>query len=459
MRVHSKFTRFKNFRFPILLSKSSPLTKLIIFDYHHKLAHAGCYALLSQLRKQFWIPHYFSMVKKTLNECILCKRFNSRTLKVNQNSYREARVSPPPIAFAYLYMDYLGPFYVKVDSIKRKVWLVCFTCMWSRAVNLKICSDQSVEEFLRSFQLHCFEYGLPQYCVSDLGTQLVAGGNVIVNYLTDPETSNYFQQNGVKQISFEQFPKGCNQLGSMVECCVKMTKRLIHGSIKTNILSYKDFEFLICQTVHIINRRPIAFKEALRDTLLEAPTPITPEKLLKGHDLVSSNVIPELQEVDSQRDPDFKPGIVKKLKAHHSKLPSIRTKLIELYHSEFLRTLVDQAIDKDDRYKPVLHKGVRRGDIVLLKEEFTKPLNYPMGVIKDVIINSNDEVTEVTVLKGKTKELVRRHATCIIPLLTFEAREEPRPAVLEQCGGYSRPPRQSAIASRFKTRLMLNDLC
>ncbi|XP_064098227.1 uncharacterized protein LOC135209499 [Macrobrachium nipponense] len=104
-------------------------------------------------------------------------RFNNRTFHLNQNVYREFRSDPPSIPFNNVFIDYLGPFTVKKDSESQKVWLLIFACTWSRGIDLRICNDLSVKEFLRSFQLHCFNYGVPQLVVSDLGSQLVAGAN------------------------------------------------------------------------------------------------------------------------------------------------------------------------------------------------------------------------------------------------------------------------------------------
>lgn len=65
LRVKNKCERmkgikqFERFRFPLLLSKTSRLTDLIVYDLHEKISHAGCYTLLSELRKKFWIPHFF----------------------------------------------------------------------------------------------------------------------------------------------------------------------------------------------------------------------------------------------------------------------------------------------------------------------------------------------------------------------------------------------------------------
>ena len=96
LRIKSKFERWKddpNFAFPVLLPNNSPLTKLIIQYTHVLLAHAGCYNVLTHLRKKFYVLKPYSMVKSVLNSCVTCKRSNSRSVKLTQNSYREFRVN------------------------------------------------------------------------------------------------------------------------------------------------------------------------------------------------------------------------------------------------------------------------------------------------------------------------------------------------------------------------------
>ncbi|XP_068204846.1 uncharacterized protein [Palaemon carinicauda] len=90
LRVRSKLSRLKDegrYRFPILLSKDSTLTKLIIRDYHERFAHEGVYSVLSEMRKMFWVSKSFSTVKKVLKSFVVCRRFNERAIKLNQNSY------------------------------------------------------------------------------------------------------------------------------------------------------------------------------------------------------------------------------------------------------------------------------------------------------------------------------------------------------------------------------------
>ena len=421
-RVKGKFCEpnklYENF--PILLSKNSKLTELIILELHDKLKHARCYPLLNELRKRFWVPHQFSVIKNIIKECVICKRFKTQNFKLNQSFYRDFRVDPCKVPFSYIYLDHFGPYVVKFSNDKFKVWLLCITCMFTRAVNLKVCLDLTVKEFLNAFQLHVFDFGLPQYVISDLGSQLIKGANVITDFLSDSDTLLFFKSNGVQPIKFDNYFKGNSSLGSLVEVCVRMCKHLIHKSIKNYVLGLKQFEFIISQTIHLINRRPISFKDDLR-TLEpnEIPFPITPEMLIHGFDLNSFNVIPNLQ-ADPDLDEEFlNDNVSDQVNTIDDRLRKVRINLINLYHNEFLSKLMYQAVNKKGRYLPVEQKNIKVGDVIMLKEPLTKSMNYPLGIVKKIYKNDLNEVTNVELLKGKTKEIVKRHVTSLIPYLSL----------------------------------------
>jgi len=453
IRVKSKFrtpdSQGNISNYPILLPKCSKLTELIVRDIHESTAHSGCYAVLRELRKLFYIPCHFSVVKKILRCCVHCKRLNARPYKLNQGMYREFRASPPSVVFSHLYMDYLGPFYTRRGDEKSKVWLLCLTCMWSRAVNLKVCVDQTVEEFLRSFQLHCFQYGVPALCVSDLGTQLTAGGRIITDFLDDARVYKYLDDHGVRRTEFNNYFKGCSKLGGMVEVIVKYVKKLVFGSIKKNVLSLREFEFLIENIVHLTNRRPVALKDSLRDSDVDVPESISPEKLIHGRDLISVNIIPGLQ--PRPDDEDFTPEPVSKVDDAYEKLRRVRQNLTTLYNAEFTAALVSQAVDKKSRYKPITRdRDVAVGDVVLIIEEMSKPQNYPMGRIAKIYTNYDGEVTNADVKKGRTGEITKRHVTSLIPLLHSDVTlvKESTPHTAAERAVREQPSRRAAVKCR-----------
>jgi len=387
LRVRSKFNRQYSKRIvePILLSKVSFLTKSIILDLHSRMNHSGKYVLLTELRFQFYVPNYFSIVKNILKKCTVCQRFNGRQVMLNQSPYRDMRLNPPSIPFRYLYLDHLGPINVKIT-------------------------------FMRAFQMHVHEFGMPSQIISDSGTSLVAGANIIKDFLKDHHTLNYLKEHGIEELNFTQYYKGNSAQGSLVESAVKLTKKLLFGSIRKNVLSYLDFEFVVSEIVNIVNKRPVALKESLRDnTVDDVPSPITPELLIRGYRLPTVNCIPELQAEDKD-DIDWSDS-VGTIRNNFQKLQKVRQELCKVYEQEFERNLFEHAVDKKDRYALKKHNTINKGDVVLLKEKFVKPKDYVLAIVIDTVTNVLGETTGVTVRKGVSREIVNRHVNSVVPLL------------------------------------------
>ena len=416
LRIKSKLPK-GHLNNPIILSKNSLLSMLLIRETHDKMCHAGLYVVLKELRQNYHITSFFSAVKNVLKQCIVCRKIHENPIQINQNSYREFRSDPPKKPFSYVFMDYIGPFTVKLGGTRQKVYLLAFTCLWSRAVNLKVCRNADVAGFLEAVQLHCFEYGIFEYCVSDLGSQIQSGANIISSFLSDFDSIKYLEENGIKKVTFQHYSKGNSSLGSLIESLVKQVKYLIKKSIGSIVLDYFEFHFLIVKVVHLVNKRPISFKDGLRSLDPDqVPTIITPELLLKGYETVSVNVIPPLQQVEEE----YIPGGNDCVRDVYGKLRKVRENLIDFYHSEFLATLITQAVDKKERYKPVQHRPLKPGDIVLLADKFSKRYNYPMGRVSSVESNTLGEVTSAYIIKGVSREKVYRHVTSLIFLLPSE---------------------------------------
>ena len=127
-----------------------------------------------------------------------------------------------------------------------------------------------------------------------------------------------------------------------------MIKRLLFGSLGNNVADYFKFDFLVSKTVHLVNKRPVAFKECLRsDEAVDVPYPITPEMLTHGRELPSVNCIPKLQPDPEPEDWSDDPS--KLVRDSYSKLRKVLEHLTVAYNKEFFATLVKQATDKKER--------------------------------------------------------------------------------------------------------------
>ena len=468
--VKSKMTQCGLDRdYPVLLSKHSTLAKLFIRDTHKRMAHAGIYSVLSEVRKFLYIPQIYSCAKKILNNCVTCARFNNRSIRINQNSYRNFRIKPSEVPFKYIFCDYIGPFHLKNLDRNTKGYIVIITCLWSRAINLVFCEDMSNRNFLRAFQEHVMTYGIPELCMSDLGSQLVSSSKIITQTLNEPEVVKSLNEMKVKITTFNQYVKGRSELGSLVESLVKQTKKLIYGAIGSNRLNVFDFLHIIKHTTFLCNRRPIAYKNTLRDAALshEVPFAVTPEMLIKGREIETTSIIP-MKNTDETKDPTWllKDNSNDHIITSFRNLNKVRNKLKSLYSEVFLTGLIDEATKSKNLYKPVSHRRLKVGDIVLLKEEFTKPCYYLMGRVMETTSNDIGEVTSVKVLKGSTREIVSRHVTSLIylfspddcsPVVSDSApASKPITGNFEPRGGNSPKKRLAALRCKKRNEVLAN---
>ena len=187
----------------------------------------------------------------------------------------------------------------------------------------------------------------------------------------------------------------------------------------------------------------------------DVPSPITPEILLRGYETLALNVVPGLQPVQSD---DYVPGSHQSsIKPNYERLCKVRDRLIDVYHSEFLTTLVSQAVDKPERYRPVLHRELKPGDIVLLTDKNTKRYHFPMGRVHKVERNSLGEITAAHVFKGGTREMVYRHATSLIRLISGDNLVPDATAVPPSVEPRRQPARQAAYLCKDRIKLLTKD--
>ena len=52
------------------------------------------------------------------------------------------------------------------------------------------------------------------------------------------------------------------------------------------------------------------------------------------------------------------------------------------------------------RYQQVQHKTLKVNDLVLIKDDYTKSVNYPLGKVKQIVVNDIGEVTGAIIQKG-----------------------------------------------------------
>ena len=139
---------------------------------------------------------------------------------------------------------------------------------------------------MRALQIHIFDFGIPSFLISDNGSPIVAGAQQTISYLADETSQQFLRSHNIKTLSFHPYPAGASELGGFIESLVKEVKRVIVSSVGSNVMCRSDFDFLVCETKMLVNKRPLCFKKSLNklDSDFSSIGAITPEMIVKGRD-------------------------------------------------------------------------------------------------------------------------------------------------------------------------------
>ena len=111
------------------------------------------------IEKNEWNPKGRQLVKKTLHQCVICKKLEGLPYK----AYKRADVP----AFTHVGVDFAGPLFTKTTRGTAKTYICLFTCATSRAIRLELLSDLSSEVFIRGLQRFAGRRGTPASITSD----------------------------------------------------------------------------------------------------------------------------------------------------------------------------------------------------------------------------------------------------------------------------------------------------
>ncbi len=428
LKVKSKMGKLLSSRiskFPLLLHSKSYYLRLVVNDSHKHFNHSGVYYILNQLRRKFFILKAFSSVKNIIRECVHCKRFNARSIKVNSNDYKEFMVNPKQRLYSTLWIDYAGPFQCHMTKKeKQKVYLLIFKCAWSRHINIEITTSADTKCFLMAFQSHVYEYGLPSVVNSDAGCNLNAGFNWLKDVLDTIEVKEYFEEMKIQPPEFHQIPRGGLNRGlpGFIESGVKMVKRLIQGSIRNNVLTIMQLYNIVKQCICYSNKRPLNSFCALRDQDVNISYRVlTPEVLKLGYETAVIEINLPKQELDNWTPEQLKdPKIAFE---NIEKLIKIKDNIRNFYHDEFLYSLMDQASRLKGKYLPVSHQVLNVGDICIIKDPFVKPSHMPYGIIVSTTKNTLGEVIKADIRKAN-KSIITRDISDIVLIIRHEAHND-----------------------------------
>ena len=269
LRCRSRFdnsmtpTKQKN---PILLPRSSWLTRLVILEAHQIVFHGRIRETLAEVRERYWIPQGRKAVKSVLRKCVDC-------IKNDGEPY--AGKIPPPLPrsrvtegmpFQFTGVDLAGPIFVKSkikDGVPYKVYISLYTCAVIRAVHLELVEDQAAPAFIRSFRRFISRRGIPEEVISDNAKNFKRAAMDIeelsASIMATSEVQCLLWNKGIKwHFIMERAP----WWGGFYERMVGTVKRCLKKTIGRALLTFEELRTVTVEAEAVVNSRSMTYQYA-----------------------------------------------------------------------------------------------------------------------------------------------------------------------------------------------------
>lgn len=266
-----------------LIPKDHWWAQLMIEYYQKSYCHAPTNALISIIRREYWIPSVRRQVLRVIGRCMSCFRFNASAQPPFMADLPADRVTAAQ-AFSGVATDFAGHFWIKSSSLRNaksmKAYLCVFVCLGTKAVHLELVSSIITEAFVVAFERFVSRRGLPSLVRTDRGTNFIGFNSYlkdVMKFLVDNalvlqgECSKRF-------IRWEFNPPASSHMSGLVEAAVKASKNLLKREVGDRILTFEELSTLFTKIEAVLNSRPLV-------PMSEDPCDL--EALTPGHFIIS----------------------------------------------------------------------------------------------------------------------------------------------------------------------------
>ncbi|UYV81292.1 hypothetical protein LAZ67_20000677 [Cordylochernes scorpioides] len=366
---------------PMLIPRDHFVTKLIVLHYHLNNLHSGTQLTLSLIRNKFWIPSGRNLIKRVLNQCLVCLKSKSKAIHQIMGDLPKNRLLPGR-PFEKIGIDLAGPIQAK-PMLKRskvifKFYIVLFVCFTTKAIHLEISSDLTAETFLAALKIFISRRGRPTDIYSDNATNFKGASNILKERWKLFKAANIQDFSAIESINWHFIPPSAPNFGGLWEAGIKSVKTILSKTMKSRLLNYEELLTLLAQIEACLNSRPLTFVSNDPNDL----TALTP-----GHFLIGNAMRHDAESDHSNLN----------LRSRWDLIQPQRDYFWNRWSCEYLHQLQER------RKWRTSHPDVNIGDLVVLGEQ-NKPLQWKLARIVQIFPGEDDHVRVVLLRDERVNE-------------------------------------------------------
>ena len=391
-------------RHQIILPANARITELLVFDMHQKLAHSSPERILHEMRQLYWIPRGRITIRRILNKCFTCKRFNAKPMTPMMAALPSHRLQPFQPAFARTGVDFFGPIEVNIFRRKVKRWGCLFTCLSSRAVHLEMSYSLDTDSFLSCMSRFENRRGTPAAYYSDNGTNFIGAENELRACLERLDQENIHIQLSRRGVSWNFNPPAAPHFGGSWERMVQSAKRALTLILNEQTLTDEILVTALTKVESLLNGRPLTHVSVDPAD----PEPITPNHLLLG-----------------RPNPHIPPDILDSTELTTRKRWRVIQTIIDHFWKRWMREYVPCLTERRKWLKKERNLAV--GDIVLVIDSNTPRGKWPIGRVLEIFPGPDGVVRSANIhLRSATRTTeLHRPVAKLCLLETWAVEEDP----------------------------------
>jgi hypothetical protein len=136
---------------------------------HETTLHSFAQTTWATALNQMWCPKMFTLVRRTNNDCTVCRSFNLKTLEEIMAPLPGTRLNPSR-PFVNISIDYFGP--IKVQPINQGDYYTTLygfvaICHSTKAIAIEWSQDQTVATIISTSKQLSSQHGYPKTILSD----------------------------------------------------------------------------------------------------------------------------------------------------------------------------------------------------------------------------------------------------------------------------------------------------
>ena len=394
---------------PILLPSKHHITKVILSHYHAISYHQGRTITSANLSQAgFRILKSKTVIASFIKSCVTCRKLRGECQKQQMAELpidRLERIAP----FERSGMDVFGPYYIQARRTTRatkatkKVWVLLFTCLYSRAVHLEALHGLDTFAFMMAYRRFTATRGPCYLLRSDQGTNFMGAKNQSEDGLNLQDLA---KELNTKDCKWELTPPRASHMAGVWERKVGAVKKVLSAALQLSPhanLIWDEFITLVKEAEAIVNSTPLAESVVSPDE----PHPISPSMLLNQREY------PALTQSFTEQE------LMANGRRRWKRVQVLADRFWDLWKKQYLSELHFRS----KWINP--SKNLEVGDVVLVKESSPRP-SWPIAIVHKTLPSSDNLVRKVILRfssKNGPQQRFKERSIHDLVLLTPTSRE------------------------------------